>query len=275
MILQRQTNSIISKSDAAEVLRSQYSPSQITGKFPTGLQSIIMAACPTVDCCEKVDSPMLGTMAQAYPVFYDNEGKKIDITLSWMKGHFTEVSAFANVKEKMNDWQLENLCLQILVDYPTLTLMEFILFCARLRSGIYEDFYGSIDPMRIMKSFRQFIDDRGHDQWRKREREEQERREREYEESRKTAVTWQEYCKMNGIEGRTTLFDRPKEEQAEAKEVKYKEPIDAILNTAHWVMSKEKDSKEYFLVYVNTFKRKYGCTPAEFIEENEVQKGKK
>lgn len=270
MILQRQTNSTIKGSEAAVALRNQYSPSQITGKFPTGLQTMIMAACPTVDCCEKVPSPMLGTMAQAYPVFGDDDGRMIDITISWMKAHVTEVSAFANVKGKMSDWQLESLCQQILVDYPTLTMVEFILFCARLRSGLYEDFYGSIDPMRIMKSFRLFIDDKNRDHFRKEERERQERREREYEEREKNAVTWEQYCKMNGIEGRPTIFDRPESEKKENEKPKYKEPIETILETAHWILSKKDE--EYFVVYVNTFKRKYDCTPEEFIEENEAKK---
>lgn len=160
-----------------------------------------MGACPTVDCCAKVESPMLGTLAMAYPAFYDNEGKSIDIAISWMKAQFTEVSAFANVKEKMNDWQLECLCQQIIVDFPTLTMMEFILFCARLRSGLYEDFYGSIDPMRILKSFRMFINDKCKDFARAEEEKRREQRERESEERRKNAVSYEEYCKMRGKTG--------------------------------------------------------------------------
>ena len=77
-------------------------------------------------------------------------------------------------------------------------------------------------------------------------------------------------CKMNGIEGRPTIFDRPESEKKENEKPKYKEPIETILETAHWILSKKDE--EYFVVYVNTFKRKYDCTPEEFIEENEAKK---
>lgn len=202
MIYKRQTNSIISKceSNAVEELRSQFAPSQITAMFPTGLQSVIMGACPTIDTCAKVKSPMLGTLAQAYPAMADGFNRVDSPCITWMKAHLTEVSAFANVKEKMSDWQLDALCQQILADWPTLTMMEFILFCARMRSGLYESFYGSIDPMRILKSFRAFVSDRKYDYDRAERIERQEREERAMEEARRNAkgVDWIEEQVKNG-----------------------------------------------------------------------------
>lgn len=265
MILQRQTNSIISSNEKAVALRKQFSPSQITGMFPTGLQVVIMGACPTVDCCAKVKSPMLGTLAMAYPTFYDNEGKKIDIALSWMKGQFTEVSAFANVKEKMNDWQLECLCQQILADYPTLTMMEFILFCARLRSGLYEDFYGSVDPMRILKSFRMFINDKRKDDWRAEEERRRVQKEREDEESRKNAITWEQYCEMHDIKDRPTPFPSPASKKQSVKQ-QPKETPEEILKTAKWIV--EENNKQYIPQLVSIFKKKYGSTPEEYIAKH-------
>lgn len=238
--------------------------------FPTGLQVVIMGACPTVDCCAKVESPMLGTLAMAYPTFYDNEGKKIDIALSWMKGQFTEVSAFANVKEKMNDWQLECLCQQILADYPTLTMMEFILFCARLRSGLYEDFYGSIDPMRILKSFRMFIEDKRKDWWRAEEERSREEREREAEESRKNAITWEQYCQMHNIKDRPTPFAHI-EPKKKAKQHPKEKP-EEILKTAKWIV--EENKKQYIPELGRIFKKKYDCTPEEYIAKHDKESEK-
>ena len=172
-----------------EELRKSNTPSQITSKFPTGLQTIIMGACPTVDCCARVESPMLGVLSQAYPAAVDEYGNTVQSPcLVWMRAQFTEVSAFANVREKMTDWQLDNLCMQILAEFPTLTMMEFILFCARLRSGIYEDFYGNVDPMRIMKSFRSFIEDRRQDYSRKYEEDRKEQADRDAEEAKRNVV---------------------------------------------------------------------------------------
>lgn len=266
MILQRRTNTTISIDNKVVDLLNQYSPAQITGKFPTGLQVIVMGACPTVDCCAKIESPMLGTLAMAYPVFCDDRGKEIDIAISWMKGQFTEVSTFANVKEKMNDWQLECLCQQILADYPTLTMLEFILFCARLRSGVYEDFYGSIDPMRILKSLRMFIEDKRKDYIRAEEEQRKKRKEQETEDGRKNAVTWEQYCEMRDIRNRPTPFTsivrkEPKKQQREKPE--------DILRTAKWIV--EENKKTHIPQLSSIFKKKYNCTPEEYIADSNIE----
>ena len=148
-----------------------------------------MGACPTVDSCAKVESPMLCVLSEAFPAFVDKQMNKVENTaISWMRGQLIAVSAFTNVRDKMSDWQMTALCQQILADYPTTTMLEFVLFCARLRTGMYEDFYGSVDPMRIIKSFRSFMDDRRHDYDRLYEEERKVKAEREAEESKKNAV---------------------------------------------------------------------------------------
>jgi len=234
------------------------------------LQAVIMGACPTIDCCAKVESPMLGVLAQAYPAVTDRAGRKVESAcIIWMRAQFTEVSAFANVKEKMNDWQLDNLSMQILAEFPTLTMMEFILFCARLRSGIYEEFYGNVDPMRIMKSFRSFVKDRQQDYWRKYEEDRKAKEEREAEEARKNKVTWEEYCKMNGIEGRPHPFDRiaeefKKQEEEKAKAKVKKENPNEILRQAKWLVTETFESIRE--TYSKIFEKKHGCTPQEYID---------
>lgn len=57
-----------------------------------------------------------------------------------MQGHLIAVSMFCGAREKMNEWQSKSLCSQIINEHPTLTLMEFILFCSRLRSAKYGKF---------------------------------------------------------------------------------------------------------------------------------------
>lgn len=267
MILQRRTNTTISIGNKTVDLLNQYSPAQITGKFPTGLQVVVMGACPTIDCCARIESPMLGTLAMAYPVFCDDRGKEIDIAISWMKGQFTEVSTFANVKEKMTDWQMECLCQQILADYPTLTMFEFILFCARLRSGIYEDFYGSIDPMRILKSLRMFIEDKRKDYIRAEEEQRKKREERETKEIRKNAVSWGQYCEKHNIKDRPTPFVQAVRKKSPKQQ---REKSEDILQTAKWII--EDSKKAYGSQLINIFKKKYNCTPEEYIASTNANK---
>lgn len=70
----------------------------------------------------------------------------------WIKTQLVILNDFVGVKNKLEDFQINPLCDQILVEYGGLNLLEFCLFMARLRSGKYEQFYGSVDPMLILKS---------------------------------------------------------------------------------------------------------------------------
>ncbi len=78
----------------------------------------------------------------------------------WIKTQLVILNDFVGVKNKLEDFQINPLCDQILVEYGGLNLLEFCLFMARLRSGKYEQFYGSVDPMLILKSLEEFMADR-------------------------------------------------------------------------------------------------------------------
>lgn len=139
----------------------------------------------------------------------------------WIKTQIVVVNDFIGVKEKMNDIQLNTLCDQILVEYGGLNLLEFALFCSRLRSGKYESFYGSVDPMRIMQSLEDFMEDRRRDINKAVEVEEKIRKEKELKEHRKTAITYEQYRQSlidDGISDEELaqvdkIFGKPKEDE--------------------------------------------------------------
>jgi len=172
-------------------------PSEIISAYNIDLQSSAMAAFPTVDKANDVASPKLGVMSEAFPETTDpRTGETIkDMAVTWMESQFLAVSMFCGAREKMNEWQSKSLCTQIIAEHPQLTLMEFILFCARLRSSKYGKFYGSIDPAEILGSLDMFLKDRNHDLWKRKEEEERLRKEREYEDSLANAITYEEHLR--------------------------------------------------------------------------------
>lgn len=196
MTLQRRTNSIIEVSKEATELRKQ-SPSTIIGAYDISLQDSAMAAFPTIDKCSEIDSPKLGVMSEAFPSRIDSRtGEEIkDMAVVWMQGQLIAVSMFCGAREKMNEWQSKSLCTQIINEHPTLTMMEFILFCARLRSARYGKFYGSIDPAEILGSLDMFLKDRNYDIWKREDELENARREKEAEESHNNAITYEEFLR--------------------------------------------------------------------------------
>ena len=84
----------------------------------------------------------------------------------------------------MDKEQINAVCQQIYNLCPTLTMTEFILFCARVRSGKYESFYGSIDPLKILTSFDTFLKDKSKDYIEERYRKIEEEKLREEQESK-------------------------------------------------------------------------------------------
>lgn len=84
----------------------------------------------------------------------------VDGAIEWLKCHLLKVNDFIGVKQKLTNEQLHDLSDQIVCGYPFLNIAEVCCFFGRLRSGKYEDFYGSVDPMRILKSLDAFCRER-------------------------------------------------------------------------------------------------------------------
>ena len=197
MILQKRTNSITEVSKAATELR-KIKPSQIISAYSIDLQDGAMAAFPTVDMARDVASPMLGVMSEAFPATIDRRsGEEVkDMAVVWMESQLIAVSMFCGAREKMSEWQSKALCTQIISEHPTLTMMEFILFCARLRSSRYGKFYGSIDPAEILGSLATFLKDRDVDLWRRAEKDKEQRDAEELAKSKAQAVSYAEYLAL-------------------------------------------------------------------------------
>lgn len=163
-------------------LMKSYLPSQVVKAYNPTLQAGVMAAFPTIlEAHHSKNVPAIVHLAQAYD---DN------VAVRWIQDQLLQVNEFAGVKSKLSDMQLSELAIQIRLEYGHLNLFEFILFCARLRSGRYEDFYGSVDPMRILKSLDAFCADRREEITREAQTKEKEEKDREYEESRKNSVSF-------------------------------------------------------------------------------------
>lgn len=180
-------------------------PSEIITAYSIDLQSSAMAVFPTVDKANDIASPQLGVMSEAFPETIDPQtGETVkDMAVTWMESQLLAVSMFCGAREKMNEWQSKSLCMQIISEHPQLTLMEFVLFCARLRSSVYGKFYGSIDPAEILGSLSAFLKDRNHDLWKRQDEEEKLRKEREWEESRRTAISYEEHLRRKAARGKS------------------------------------------------------------------------
>lgn len=160
------------------------------------MQDVICGACRSIDQCKQIKSPTLCILNEAYPTTYYSDGTINEgAAISFMNAHLLVVSDFVGAKNKITTNQLRAVGEQILTMFPTLTMIEFILFCARLRAGQYGIFYGSVDPQKILVAFKEFLKDRDHDYCVKEEVDRKAREEKEKSEMKEKAMSGEDLQK--------------------------------------------------------------------------------
>lgn len=183
-------------SEKAKELRDKLTPMTLLTSFNTDLQDVICGACRTIDQCERIKSPTISLLEEAYPAEYMIDGTiNESAAMSFMTAHLIVVSDFVGARDKFTEFQIKALGEQIVSIYPTLTMTEFILFCARLRAGRYGKFYGSVDAQQILSAFENFLADREHDYQAKEERERKEKEAMEKELAKKNAMSGEDLQK--------------------------------------------------------------------------------
>lgn len=131
-------------------------PSMVYDLYNPDLQGVLDGRCRTIAVLTiRKDVPTLKDIAEAY----DND----DVAIEWIKIQLEKVNTFTNVRDKLNIEQLYDIGVQILNCYDKLNVLEFSLFCGRLRHGTYEKFFGSVDPMKILMSLDIFMKERSRD----------------------------------------------------------------------------------------------------------------
>ena len=148
-------------------------------RFNPDYQRIV---CGNIDVCIFGDYPTLSEINRAYGD---------ETAFAWLVPQLTNLSEYCGCKEKLEGIQLENCADVIAMEFHYLKVSELMLFFHRFKTGRYGRFYGTVDPLIITTSLREFIKERNVEI----ERHEQEERERKAAEHRKRAIPYTEYLR--------------------------------------------------------------------------------
>ena len=140
-----------------------------------------MEICGDSDTCFFGEYPTLAVLRRDY-------GK--NAALAWLVPQLTNLTVYCGCKDKLNKEQYKECAFAIATEFYFLKVSELMLFFHRFKTGRYGRFYGSVDPLVITTSLREFVKERALAY----EQHDQEERERKERESRKKAVTWEDYC---------------------------------------------------------------------------------
>ena len=187
---------------------------------------------------------------------------------AWLMVHVNDLSEFCGCKEKLQGHPLQQCASVISTEFYFLKISELMLFFNRFKSGKYGRFYGSVDPLVLTTSLRDFLKERSN-AYDEREKAEKEKADRE---ATKNAITWEEFSMKQFGELRTHPMLRKTEEEkmaAKAKkaEVKQSGYDKATFEIAEAIEFDEIVDKHTKQVFAEKFKKHHGLTPKEYIKK--------
>ena len=190
--------------------------------------------------------------------------------------HLSDLSEFVGAKEKMNNFQMRQLADIIVLKYPFLKITELMLFCFNFKLGKYAEFYGTVDPLAITKSLKEFMRERNVAIYNYEKKVEALKNEQD----KLNAITYKEYCRRNGIDPTNRLAQRflevsrgdNRQVQEAFFSAKPKEDnVADVLKSAHGTVDNifGLDSDTHGKM-VDAFTKRYGMTPQEYIKKHET-----
>lgn len=156
--------------------------------------SVQMQICSSPDACYFGDFPTLSQLTA-----YGSNTPAI-----WLIPQLVNLSEYCGAKDKLNIRQLEELASVIATEFYFLKVSEIMLFLHRFKSGKYGRMYGTVDPMIITTSLREFVKERANAYDRRDIEEKQKAREKAAAE----AVTWEEYRAKHQVTNPINPFER-------------------------------------------------------------------
>jgi len=146
-----------------------------------------MKICRDDQLCFFGDAPILSEINMAYGEM---------TSTMWLIPQLYDLSEYCGVKDKLEGKSLEECASVIASEFYFLKVSELMLFFHRFKSGRYGKLYGSVDPLAITTSLREFLKERAREIERRKSME----MEAEERESRKNAISRDEYIAKYGKE---------------------------------------------------------------------------
>lgn len=212
--------------------------------------------CNSPTLCVVGDYPTLTDIKLSYG---DNA------SAAWLVPQLVNLSEYCGCKEKLQGKPLEECAHIISMEYGHLKISELMLFFYWFKAGKFGKFYGSVDPLVITTSLREFMKERAL----LIERYELERKQRADEEARKNKITWEEFCRERGREGEIhPLALKPEEKKEKSEEI----DVSTALTVAESIVGNDNGLSDSSLAMMRRlFARKYGCDPEEYVKKHKEQ----
>lgn len=119
-----------------------------------------------------------------------------DAPVAWLTPRLMRLSSYVGTRQKLDDMQIEMIAKDIVREWSYLDIGEIDDFLKRFVTGEFGRFYGSDDPQILFVAMREYVKKRSVEI----AKEQSEAHIKEIGEWRKSAITWEQYCKEKGID---------------------------------------------------------------------------
>ena len=221
-----------------------------------------MKVCKDATLCFFGDAPVLSELNMTYG--------EMTATM-WLVPQLYNLSEYCGCRDKLQGKPLEECASVIATEFYWLKVSELMLFFYRFKSGKYGRFYGSIDPLIITTSLREFCNERNY-AIAEHERIEIER---QAEEDRKNAISYEEYV-AKYVRPKCFKSNPLKDPVGAIKSGKAKKPYkresalteESMLTLAEEIVSNAYNADKMTLQNLSdTFKKHSGMTPKEYLNK--------
>lgn len=146
--MQTSSHDLQQRTVADKIVKAYGNRDRFLTKFNPDLQKTV---CQKSDVCFFGGYPTMGQLKTAY-------GE--NTATMWLLPQLYNLSEYCGCRDKLQGKPLEMCANVIATEFYYLSVTELMLFFHRFKSGRYGRFYGSVDPLVITTSLRDFIKER-------------------------------------------------------------------------------------------------------------------
>ncbi len=216
-----------------------------------------MKVCKDSQLCFFGDAPVLSELNMAYG--------EMTATM-WLVPQLYDLSEYCGCRDKLQGKPLEECASVIATEFYYLKVSEIMLFLHWFKAGRFGRFYGSVDPLVITTSLRDFMKIRNMEI----DKRQQEERNRANEEAVKNAITYEEFQKRMGKIaskiGQNPLTKVSDALQKPKKSGKKYEPEHIKQIATSLVENTYKADENTLKMMKKFFEKDYGCSPEELLK---------
>lgn len=141
----------VSSERRTEIIKSFGGPAEFATRFSPTIQWRLRERAADYVSCSQMNYPTMWEVREIYG---------IEVLRDWVAVMIEDLNDFCNVRDKMKSTQKDEAAHIICCEYGHLNIADIALFFLKVKSGVFGEFYGILDTVRLMSIMKKFMAER-------------------------------------------------------------------------------------------------------------------